>query len=88
MMTEKKLAAIKRAKQLFSSYSKLAEAKKEHRKRRVRAYQIENKEQYALRQRNYYRKKVGIPLDAPVMTPAECAANARRVGLQKRRAKP
>lgn len=87
-MTEKKLVAIKRAKQVFSSYSKLEEAKKEHRKRKVRAYQIENKEQYALLHRNYYRKKAGIPLDAPVMTPAEAAANAQRVRLQKREAKP
>lgn len=86
-MTQKKLEAIKRAKQVFSSYSKLEEAKKEHRKRKAIAYQIENREQYALLHRNYYRKKAGIPLDAPVMTPAECAANAQKARLKKKETK-
>tara|TARA_R110000822_G_scaffold111814_2_gene242625 strand:+ start:474 stop:734 length:261 start_codon:yes stop_codon:yes gene_type:complete len=86
-MTEKQIAARKRVKQMYSMYSKLDEAKKEGAKRKARAYQIDNREQYALLHRNYYRIKAGIPLDAPVMSPAECAANAQKVRLKKKESK-
>ena len=87
-MTQKQIEARKRVKQMYAMRSKIDEAKKEDRKRKARAYQIENKEQYALLQRNYYRKKAGIPLDAPVMTPAEAIAKARKVQKQKKESKP
>ncbi|CAB5194838.1 hypothetical protein UFOVP175_25 [uncultured Caudovirales phage] len=86
-MTEKQIAARKRVKQMYSMYSKLDEAKKEGAKRKARAYQIDNREQYALLHRNYYRIKAGIPLDAPVMSPAECAANARKFQRQNKESK-
>jgi post-segregation antitoxin (ccd killing protein) len=86
-MTQKQIEARKRVKQIHAMRSKIDEAKKEDRKRKARAYQIENREQYALLHRNYYRKKVGIPLDAPVMTPAECAANARKFQRQNKESK-
>ena len=87
-MTEKQIAARKRSKQMFAMSYKLSEAKKEYQKRKDRAYQIENKEQYALLHRNYYRMRNGIPLDAPVMTPAECTEIARKAQKQKRESKP
>lgn len=83
-MTQKQIEARKRVKQMHAMRSKIDEAKKEERKRKERAYQIENREQYALLHRNYYRIKAGIPLDAPVMTPAECAANAQKARLKQK----
>jgi len=85
-MTEKQIAARIRLKKMFSSSSNIEKAKEEGRKRYAKAYMIENREHYTLLQRNYYRKRNGIPLDAPVMTPVEAAANARKVQKQKREA--
>lgn len=73
-MTQKQIAAIERRKQMDAAYKKLAEAKRLHRNRRA-----------ATLHREYYRMKHGILIDAPVLTPAESTAIARKARLEKRK---
>ena len=75
-VTEKQIAAKERARQMLSNLFKIDVAKKEHRKRQSNDYH-----------RNKYRTLKGIPLDAPVMTPSECAKKARKARLKKLKTK-
>ncbi len=76
-MTQKQIAFRERLKQMDAARKKLAEARRLYRNRR-----------FAELHREYYRTKHGIPLDAPVLTPAERAANARKARLEKRKIQP
>ena len=75
-MTEKQILAKERARQILSNLFKVGAAKKEYRKKQSNDYH-----------RNKYRTLKGIPLDAPVMTPPECAENARKARLKKLKTK-
>lgn len=76
-MTEKQIAARERLKKMDAAYQRLAEAKRLYRNRKIAGYH-----------REAYRIKHGIPLDAPVLPPAERAAIARKARQKRKEAKP
>jgi hypothetical protein len=66
------------------NYQKLKTARHEAAKRRSLKYRHENLEERRAMERNWHRKKLGIDLEAPVMTKAAAAAKARAVRAAKR----